>query len=126
MLSVHHVGYVVRSIPQYSAGLPGITLVNSVFDETQQANLSVYSCGEGSMIELIEPLNDRAYTWGHLQRAGEGLHHICYHGASLDAVQAVMREHRMMKVLGPVPAPLFGRDVMFAVTRSRAIIEFLL
>jgi len=32
----------------------------------------------------------------------------------------------MLKLRGPMPAILFGRDVVFAMTRQKAIVEFLL
>lgn len=126
MIRVHHVGYLVRDIEGFAASLPGLTLENSVEDPLQNAKLALYRVGDGSYVELIQPLSSTAFTWAHLNRNGEGLHHVCYEGIPLDALDRVLKEHRMIKVRGPMHAILFGRDVVFAVTRQRSIIEFLL
>ncbi len=123
---MHHVGYLVRDIEGFAASLPGLTLENSVEDPLQNAKLALYRVGDGSYVELIQPLSSTAFTWAHLNRNGEGLHHVCYEGIPLDALDRVLKEHRMIKVRGPMHAILFGRDVVFAVTRQRSIIEFLL
>jgi hypothetical protein len=126
LIRVHHVGYLVRDIEGFAASLPGLTLENSVEDPLQNAKLALYRVGDGSYVELIQPLSSTAFTWAHLNRNGEGLHHVCYEGIPLDALDRVLKEHRMIKVRGPMHAILFGRDVVFAVTRQRSIIEFLL
>lgn len=126
MIRVHHVGYLVRDIERFAASLPGLTLKNLVEDPLQNAKLALYGVGDGSYVELIQPLSSTAFTWAHLNRNGEGLHHVCYEGIPLDALDRVLKEHRMIKVRGPMHAILFGRDVVFAVTRQRSIIEFLL
>lgn len=125
-MKIHHVGYVVKDLERYAESLPGLSLIKAVDDPVQKARLALYDAGGASLVELIQPLEPQAYTWAHLQRAGEGLHHICYEGLDADGVQDVITRHRMIKVLGPVSAVLFDRPVIFAVTRSRAIVEFVL
>jgi len=44
----------------------------------------------------------------------------------LSEVDAVLSGYRMLKVRGPMHAPLFDRPVLFAMTRKKAIVEFLL
>lgn len=124
-MKLHHVGYVVRDIAAYAAGLPGLTPVRTVQDPLQHAELALFEAG-GCFIELIAPADSAAFTWGHLERHGEGLHHICYDAGSLAAALDAVRAHRMVKLRGPMPAPLFDRDVLFAVNRNRAIVEFVL
>lgn len=126
MIQVHHVGYVVRDLDAYAASLPGLTLEKEVVDPIQNARIALYRVGDASRIELIQPLGESAFTWAHLDRAGEGLHHICYEGIGADAIDGYLRQHRLMRVRGPVHAVLFDRDVVFAVTRQRAIVEFIL
>jgi hypothetical protein len=127
VIGIHHVGYVVKNIEQYSQSMPGLSLEKSVEDPMQRATLALYSVGNGNcLIELIQPHDEKAYTWAHLQRNGEGMHHICYCGLDADAVVKLITAHRMLKVLGPIPAVLFDRPVIFAVTRTRALVEFLL
>ncbi|HEY4252816.1 MAG TPA: VOC family protein [Roseomonas sp.] len=125
-MRIHHIGYVVKDIGRYSQSMPGLSLVKQVEDPVQRATLALYAAGTGCQIELIQPQDAQAYTWGHLQRAGEGMHHVCYEGLDAPAVDRMIAAHRMLKVLGPVHAVLFDRPVVFAVTRSRAILEFLL
>lgn len=123
---IHHVGYVVDNIDTYVGGFPGAVLENRVFDPLQDAELSVYTVGDGARLEFIQPAGPSSFTWGFLQRSGAGLHHVCYEGLSLPAVEQAIRDQRMLKLRGPMPAVLFGRDVVFAITRQKAIVEFLL
>lgn len=125
---LHHVGYVVRDIEAYARGLPGLEQMRVVDDPLQHARLALYGIAGSSSpyVELIQPLIPEAFTWQHLDRAGEGLHHICYGGLDEAGVLALICERRMLKVRGPIPAVLFGRDVIFAVTQKKAIVEFVL
>ncbi|WP_257550904.1 VOC family protein [Sphingopyxis sp. DBS4] len=126
MIRIHHVGYVVRDLNAYAASLPGLEFEAEVVDEIQNARIALYRVGDASRIELIQPLGESAFTWAHLNRSGEGLHHICYEGIGADAIDDYLRQHRLMRVRGPVHAVLFDRNVLFAVTRQRAIVEFIL
>lgn len=126
MIRLHHVGYVVRDLDGYAASLPGLALEREVVDPVQNARIALYTVGDSSRIELIQPLDESAFTWAHLDRAGEGLHHVCYEGIGRDAIDDYFGVHRLMRVRGPVHAVLFDRDVVFAVTRRRAIVEFIL
>lgn len=125
-MNIHHIGYVVKDIERYSQSMPGLSLVKTVEDPVQRATLALYAVGSGCCVELIQPHDAQAYTWGHLQRSGEGMHHVCYEGLDAEGVDQLIAAHRMLKVLGPVHAVLFDRPVVFAVTRSRSIVEFLL
>jgi methylmalonyl-CoA/ethylmalonyl-CoA epimerase len=126
VIRVHHVGYVVRDLDLYAASLPGLHLEKEVIDPVQNARIALFQVGDASRIELIQPLGETSFTWAHLDRSGEGLHHICYEGIAADAIDDYLRRHRLMRVRGPVHAILFDRDVIFAVTRQRAIVEFIL
>lgn len=123
---VHHIGYVVDDIDAYASGFPGAVLENAVFDPLQEAKLAVYTVGEGARLEFIQPEGSSSFTWGFLHRSGPGLHHVCYEGLGLSEVEQTIRHHKMLKLRGPMPAVLFGRDVVFAMTRQKAIVEFLL
>lgn len=125
-MKVHHIGYVVRSIDSAAAALPGLTLVDRVFDPVQNADLALYAL-ENIHIEFICPRDERAFTWRFLDKTGGGYHHLCYEVPGLDAIEPILREQRMIKVLGPVPAVLFGgRQVLFAYSRNKEIVEFLI
>jgi len=123
---IHHIGYVVADIEGYASGFPGAVLENTAYDPLQDAQLAVYTVSDGARLEFIRPSGPQSFTWGFLQRSGSGLHHVCYEGLDLAEVDKAIREHRMLKLRGPMPAVLFGRDVVFAMTRHKAIVEFLL
>lgn len=125
-LWVHHIGYVVRDIEQFSQSMPGMTLQKCVEDPLQNAKLSLFSVGAGSNVELIQPNDPSSFTWGHLEKHGDCLHHICYEGATADEIDQLLRSHKLLKIRGPIFAPLFERDVVFAVSRQRAILEFII
>jgi methylmalonyl-CoA/ethylmalonyl-CoA epimerase len=125
-MRIHHLGYVVRNIESFQASLPGLILEKAVDDPLQNARLALYSVGDGSRVELIQPHDETAFTWAHLDRAGEGLHHICYEGVTHDVLDDILKRHRLFKIRGPMHAVLFDRDVVFAVTRQRSILEFIL
>jgi len=123
---IHHVGYVVNDIEVYAASFPMAILENEVFDPLQNAKLAIYAVGGGARLEFIQPSGPDSFTWGFLQRSGSGLHHVCYEGVDLAAVDRIIHDHKMLKLRGPMPAILFGREVVFAMTRQKAIVEFLL
>ena len=124
-MRLHHVGYVVRDMEAYAQTFPGLRFERAVDDPLQQARLALYDAG-GCYVELIQPNGPGAFTWAHLERSGEGMHHICYEGIRGAELDALLLEHRMLKVRGPMHAPLFDREVMFAMTRKKALVEFLL
>ncbi len=124
-MRLHHVGYVVRDIQAYAVGIPGLVFARAVDDPLQHARLALYDAG-GAYVELIQPEGPDAFTWAHLERCGEGMHHICYEGPDEAGVERLIAERRMLKIRGPIHAPLFDRPVLFAMTRKKAIVEFLL
>jgi len=125
-MKLHHIGYVVKSIEAAAAALPGLRLVDRVFDPVQQAELALYAL-DNVHIEFICPAGEQSFTWRFLDKDGGGYHHLCYEAPDLETAQRLMREHRMVKVLGPVPALLFGgRQVLFAYSRNKDVVEFLI
>ena len=126
MRAVNHVGYVVRSIDNFRQTLPPLNLIKAVDDPVQRARIALLGLSGGSAIELIQPVDSESFTWNFLEKYGEGIHHVCYEGYSIEELEVIFRERRMIKIRGPIPAPLFDRDVIFAMTKSRAIVEFII
>lgn len=124
-LKLNHIGYVVRDLEIYARGFPGLRFERMVDDPLQHARLALYDAG-GAFVELIQPDGPEAFTWAHLERAGEGMHHLCYEGVGDKDIDDLLAAHRMLKIRGPMHAPLFGRPVLFAMTRRKAIVEFIL
>jgi len=122
---VHHIGYVVSSIDEYIKGFVSTTLIKRIFDPVQQAELAIYSYNNIS-IELIEPKSELAFTYNHLKKNGSGYHHLCYEVDNVESAIQIIKNNKMIKVLGPVPAVLFdGKAVLFAFTKNKDVIEFL-
>lgn len=126
MKKIHHVGYVVEDIENFKNSFVHMNLVNSIVDVLQDAKIELLTIGCGSFIELIQPLSPRAFTWNFMKKNKQALHHICYEGYSLKEVEQLLTETKMVKIRGPMPAILFDRDVIFAMTRTRAIVEFII
>lgn len=126
MKKIHHVGYVVEDIETFKNSFVQMNLVSKIVDVIQDAKIELLTVGGGSFVELIQPLSPKAFTWNFMKKNKQGLHHICYEGYSLREVEELITKTKMMKIRGPIPAILFNRDVIFAMTRSRAIIEFII
>lgn len=126
MKMLNHVGYVVKSIEAFKKNLPPMEAIKAVEDPVQRAKIELLGFPNGSAIELIEPLDSQSFTWNFLEKNGESMHHVCYEGYSLQELEKIFFECKMIKLRGPMPAILFGRDVIFAMTRSKSIVEFIL
>lgn len=126
MKAINHVGYVVRSIENFRQTLPPLNLIKAVDDPLQRARIELLGLSGGSAIELIEPQDSQSFTWNFLEKYGEGIHHVCYEGYSIEDLELIFRERKMIKLRGPISAVLFERDVIFAMTKSKAIVEFIL
>lgn len=125
-MRMHHVGYVVRDLLKFQETMPLLETKKIVFDPVQNAKIGLFSAGGGCFVELIEPTDESSFTWNFLRKNGESIHHVCYEGFGPSDIEQIIRDHRMLRLRGPLYANLFERDVVFAMTRSRAIIEFLL
>ncbi len=125
-MKIHHIGFVVANINEKIKNILYKEEISRVYDPIQDANLILLSANEGSFIELIEPKSERSFTWNFLKKNGDSFHHICYEMNNLSDIDEVIKNNRMIKVLGPVNAKLFNRDVVFAVQRDKSIVEFLL
>ncbi len=102
--------------------------VADVIDQVQNARLALYTHFAGdTFIELIQPLNDQAFTWKSLEKNGNHFNHFCYSVDSVEDISNFAAEKKLVPVLGPVPALLFdGKQVAFYYTRNKQIIEFLI
>jgi len=120
-MKIHHIGYVVKNIEKYKKNLVIDKIVKEVYDEIQQAKLSLIK-SENIFIELIEPQNENSFTYNFLQKSG-GYHHLCYETTKKEA-EYLIKEKKMIKVLDWVYAPLLDGNVCFAYNRNKEIVEF--
>ena len=126
-MKFHHLGYVVKSIPQWEEQMLCESKVNEVFDPVQNAQLAIYKNFNNHYIELIQPLNKNSFTWNFLSKNGQGFHHICYEIQNMNELRKIADNYKLIPILNPVPALLFeGKYVTFYYARNKQIIEFIL
>jgi hypothetical protein len=127
-LKFHHSGFIVKDIDSWEAKMVYEAKIADVIDPVQNARLCLYTHFAGdSFIELIQPLDEQAFTWKSLQKAGNHFNHFCYSVDTLEEVSNFAVENKLIPVLGPVKALLFeGKLVVFYYTRNKQIIEFLI
>ena len=127
MLKIHHIGYVVRSIDDFKDDFIDLKLINSTIDEIQNAKLSIFEqANEKILIELIEPLTEKSFTWKHLEKNDQSMHHICYEGISFDKIKEICSIKKMIIVRGPLYAKLFDKEIVFVMSRNKTLFEFIL
>jgi len=120
-VKIHHIGYVVKNIEKYKKNLIIDEVVKEVYDDTQRAKLVLLKT-DNVFIELIEPQNEKSFTYNFLRKGG-GYHHLCYE-VSKDTAESFIKDKKMIKVLDWVYAPLLDSEVMFAYNRNKEIVEF--
>ena len=122
MMGVHHIGYVVKDIDQYAANLVEGVIIKRLYDDVQEADLALIQA-DNVLIELIQPMKESSFTYGFLQKGG-GYHHLCYQVDSKGKAEKIIKEKKMVKVLGWVFAPLLQAMVVFAYSKNKEVVEF--
>ncbi len=126
-MKLHHCGFVVANIEAYVRNHPVGECIAIVDDPIQNARLALYNNHSEAFIELIQPYGESAFTWNALKKQGNHFHHFCYTVKHLVDAEKLAEKYRLLKVLGPVPAILFGGiNVVFYYTRNQQVIEFLI
>jgi len=131
MQTLHHVGYVVKSIEEQAAGFVkslGATWDQQIIhDPLQGAKVSfLRTPGIGdAQIELVEPAGDSSPVSRFLEKGG-GLHHLCYEVTDLAEHLKLIRAAGCVVVRAPMPAAAFQqRLIAWAFTREKLLLEFL-
>jgi hypothetical protein len=126
-MKLHHLGFIVKDIDIYQSKMIFEEKIADIVDPLQNARLCLYKNFSNSFIELIQPLNEKAFTWNSLQKNGDHFAHLCYVVANADEMESFADEHKLIQVLEPIPAELFnGKNVCFYYTRNRQIVEFII
>ena len=126
LLKLHHVGIVVGDIEEYCSYqfLEQRSLI--IEDPSQKALICFLNTKNDCLIELIQPTKEDSPTYNFLSQGG-GYHHLCYEISSLEKVDLLITQYRMLKIMGPLPAVAFyGAEVVFCYTRNKDIIEFVI
>lgn len=125
-MKLHHLGFVVSHPDDISDSILEKELLHEVIDPIQNARISVYHMGIDCLLECIVPLSPQSTVYGFLKKNGSGFHHFCY-SCNMAEMEAHATKHRLIKVMGPVLAPVFNnRTVFFYVSRNNRITEFIL
>jgi len=126
-MKLHHTGFVIKNIDTWEINMVYEKKIADIYDPVQNARLALYSNYSDTMIELIQPHNERAFTWNSLMKYGNHFNHFCYEIDDYSDLNTIVSKMRMIKVLGPVPALLFDmREVVFYFTKNSQIVEFLI
>src|SRR5438034_11487032 len=108
---IHHVGIVVERLARayrFWRDALGLPLVREAELPDQGVRAALLAAGE-SEIELLEPIRAGTGVARFLEKRGEGLHHLCFEAADVDAALASLRA-RNVALLDERPRPgLAGR-----------------
>jgi hypothetical protein len=128
MLKFHHSGFIVKDIDSWEKGLLAEIKIADIYDPIQNARLSLYKQhGIDGFIELIQPLNNSAFTWNALLKYGNHFHHFCYSVSNLNEVDVILKQYKVIPIMMPVEAVLFhGKKIVFYYTRNKQVVEFLI
>lgn len=126
-MKLHHFGWIVENIETWERNMIHNGKIAEVIDPIQKAKLALYDNFSDSCIELIEPLNESAYTYNSLKNYGSHFHHICYVTDSESKMNEYAQQHRLLKFMGPIPALLFkNQNIYFFINKNKQIIEFVI
>jgi methylmalonyl-CoA/ethylmalonyl-CoA epimerase len=131
MMTLHHVGFVVKSIAGVAADFARSARLQwngeVIHDPLQGARVSIlvpFTPGPPA-IELVEPAHPDSPVQAFLRRGG-GLHHLCY---EVDSHEELLKGHlaqRDFVVRAPLPAVAFGgRRIAWVYTRHGLLLEYL-
>jgi len=126
-MKLHHIGLIIKDLDTWEKNLIFEEKINDVIDPIQNSRLALYKNFSEPYIELIQPLNESAFTWNSLMKKGNHINHFCYFDISEIQVQELAFQKKLIYLMGPIPALLFGnKSVMFYYTKNREVIEFLI
>ena len=129
--TMHHVGYVVRSIEDSAASFArslGLEWDKQIIhDPLQGVRVSFFRSVsvDNPAIELVEPKSETSPVYRFLERGG-GLHHLCFEVDDLESQLRLARLNHDLVVREPLPAVAFGgRRIAWVYTREKLLLEYL-
>lgn len=96
--AVNHIGIAVRDLDAQRAfyeGVLGARFEGAETVEDQGVRVGFFSLGEAGhevRLELLEPLSDESPVAKFIEKRGEGLHHVAYTVADIEARLAALAE----------------------------------
>jgi methylmalonyl-CoA/ethylmalonyl-CoA epimerase len=129
--SLHHLGFVVRSIAGSAKGFAASISAEwdgqIIHDPLQRVRVSFFTPRDprNPVFELVEPAGDDAPVVDFLKEGG-GLHHMCYEVDDMEVCLRQARCARLVIVSPPTPAVAFsGRRIAWLGSRNRLLMELL-
>lgn len=129
--TLHHIGFVVRSITSVAEGFGDAMSATwdgkITHDPTQQVRVTFLYPADprNPVFELVEPASETSPVSHFLRKQG-GLHHLCYEVDELEATLEEARAVGIAMVAPPTPAVAFeGRRIAWVCSRNRLLMEFL-
>jgi methylmalonyl-CoA/ethylmalonyl-CoA epimerase len=130
-LKLHHVGFVVSSIPDcaesFAQALGATWDGNIFFDPVQKVRVTFFQgrSNTDALVELVEPGGPDSPVTRFVKQGG-GLHHLCYEVGDLEAHLEFCKSCGTIILRSPVPAVAFdGRRIAWAITKKKLLLEFL-
>ena len=113
ILRIDHLGIAVNSLaerlPFWTEAL-GLVLAGREHVATEGVDVAFLSAGQ-SRIELLEPARADSAIARHLERRGEGLHHVTFAVGDLDGILSRLTARRIpMLLAGMLAPPNMGED----------------
>jgi methylmalonyl-CoA/ethylmalonyl-CoA epimerase len=130
-MRVHHIGYAVRDIEAAAEGFAalGYRRAGNVTDDPHRnVRILFVSLADGTLVELVAPLNEHAPVCGTLnaQRGVSHPYHICYETDDFDGDVALLRSRGFLLISDIAPAKAIGmRRVCFLMSNSAGLVELL-
>lgn len=96
--AVNHIGIAVRSLDEhrgYYERVLGATYEGTEEVASQKVRVAFYRIGDaehGVRLELLEPTSPESPVAKFIEKRGEGVHHIAYTVADIDARLAALKE----------------------------------
>ena len=125
-MTVHHVGYLVRSIERATKIFETLGYApqgNVTHDESRKIDILFMTNG-GTRIELVAPYEAGSAVGDLRKRIGSAPYHICYETEDLEKEVASLTENGYVLTAAAMPAPAIdGRKVAFLLHPAIGLIE---
>ena len=101
-----HLGFAVKDLAQsreFYRSMFGLASSDPITSEDGTMQASLVEVG-GTIIELLQPVGSEGVMAKHLEKRGEGFHHICYEVDDIRGMLFQKRSNRAMNLAVSAPA----------------------
>jgi methylmalonyl-CoA/ethylmalonyl-CoA epimerase len=121
MVGMDHVGIAVKSLDEavrVYRDVLGFRLEGVHVLEEQVVRVAVFSSGDGTNVELLEPLDSQSAMAKFLEKRGEGIHHIAVRVEDIEAVIDEFRKRGVVLIDEKPKDGVGGAKIAFVHPRS--------